>query len=62
MDIRLIDGEFNYADALTKALPKTFLDGNITQLMDNGPGQGANNLIKNNEPENGYQEIVAIKG
>ena len=45
VDIRLIDGKFNFADAMTKALPKTTLDGHITQLMDNGPGRGDYNQI-----------------
>ena len=45
VDIRLIDGKHNFADALTKALPKTELDHHITQLMDNGPGFGEFNQI-----------------
>ena len=40
VDIRLIDGKCNFADAMTKALAKTQLDGHITQLLDNGPGRG----------------------
>ena len=45
VDIRLIDGKCNFADAMTKALSKTQFDGHITQLMDNGPGQGENNEL-----------------
>ena len=45
VDIRLIDGKYNFADAMTKALVKTVLDGFITQLMDNGPGRGDSNQI-----------------
>ena len=45
VDIRLIDGKANFADAMTKALAKTEFDGHITQLMDNGEGRGESNQL-----------------
>ena len=45
VDIRLIDGKANFADAMTKALGKTEFDGHMTQLMDNGEGRGESNQL-----------------